>query len=71
MNQVCRGSSVLCGDPVSSVGSRVWTWDQMSEVRTHFQDQGYTISREANTGATTGSHSSATGDVFKWSISWE
>ena len=45
--------------------------EQMSEVRTHFQDQGYTISREANTGATTGSHSSATGDVFKWSISWE
>ena len=44
--------------------------EQMIEVKKHFTDKGYTISRVANTSATTGSHAGATGLVFKWSISW-
>ncbi len=44
--------------------------EQMTEVKKHFSDKGYTCSRVANTGATTGSHSGATGLVFKWSVSW-
>ena len=44
--------------------------EQMAEVKKHFTDKGYTISRVANTGATTGSHSGATGLIFKWSVTW-
>ena len=44
--------------------------EQMAEVKAHFTDKGYTVSRVKNTSATTGAHDGATGLVFKWSISW-
>ena len=44
--------------------------EQMDEVKKHFTDKGYTVSRVENTGATSGAHSGATGKVFKWTISW-
>ena len=44
--------------------------EQMDEVKKHFTDKGYTVSRVANTSATSGAHSGATGLVFKWTISW-
>ena len=44
--------------------------EQMDEVKKHFTDKGYTVSRVENTAATQGAHSGATGKVFKWSISW-
>ena len=44
--------------------------EQMAEVKAHFTDKGYTVSRVKNTSASTGAHDGATGNVFKWSISW-
>lgn len=44
--------------------------EQMAEVKAHFTDKGYTVSRVKNTSATTGAHDGATGLVFKWSVSW-
>ena len=44
--------------------------EQMAEVKAHFTDKGYTVSRVKNTSVTTGAHDGATGLVFKWSVSW-